>query len=94
MSFVKSSWHNKDDEGKSKKETEYKLRARQNVILEMGCFMSRLKRSNVFLLLEDDIELPSDINGVGYASIHENWKNRLVKELRNCGYQVTADDLN
>ena len=83
-----------DDEGKSKKATEYKLRARQNVILEMGYFMSRLKRSNVFLLLEDDIELPSDINGVVYASVHDNWKFMLVKELKNCGYQVSADDLN
>ena len=40
------------------------------------------------------IELPSDINGVGYASVHDNWKIMLVKELRNCGYKVSADDLN
>lgn len=83
-----------DDEGKAKKEKEYNLRARQNVILEMGYFMSRLKRSNVFLLLEDDVEMPSDINGVVYASVNENWKLMLVKELRNCGYRVSADDLN
>lgn len=82
-----------DDEGKAVKDTDYRLRARQNVILEMGYFMSRLKRSNVFLLLEDDIELPSDINGVVYASVRENWKFMLVKELKNCGYQVSADDL-
>lgn len=83
-----------DDEGKAVKDNNYRLRARQNVILEMGYFMSRLKRSNVFLLLEDDIELPSDINGVVYASVRDNWKFMLVKELKNCGYQVSADDLN
>ena len=60
----------------------------------MGYFIASLKRSNVFLLLEDNIELPSDINGVGYASINDNWKIMLVKELRNCGYNVTADNLN
>lgn len=76
------------------KEKDYKARARQNVILEMGYFMASLKRSNIFLLLEDNIELPSDINGVGYASVHDDWKIMLVKELRNCGYQVSADDLN
>ena len=83
-----------DDEGKSLKEKEHHLRARQSVILEMGYFIASLKRSNVFLLLEDNIELPSDINGVGYASINDNWKIMLVKELRNCGYNVTADNLN
>ena len=83
-----------DDEGKALKEKEHHPRARQNVILEMGYFMASLKRSNVFLLLEDNIELPSDINGVGYASVHDNWKIMLVKELRNCGYKVSADDLN
>ncbi len=82
-----------DDEVKAVKEEGYKPRARQNVILEMGYFMAKLKRSNVFLLLEDDIEMPSDINGVCYASIHENWKLMLVKELRNCGYNVSADNL-
>ena len=83
-----------DDEGKALNEKEHHLRARQNVILEMGFFIASLKRSNVFLLLEDNIELPSDINGVGYASINDNWKNMLVKELRNCGYNVSADNLN
>ena len=83
-----------DDEGKAKNEKEFNPRARQNVILEMGYFMSSLKRSNVFLLLDGEIELPSDIKGVGYSSINENWKLMLVKELRNCGYKVSADDLN
>lgn len=82
-----------DDEGKAKKDHDYKPRSRQNVILEMGYFMACLKRSNVFLLLEDDVEMPSDINGIVYASIHDNWKQKLVQELRNCGYKVSADDL-
>lgn len=82
-----------DDVGKGVKEKKLKPRARQNVILEMGYFMASLKRSNVFLLLEDQIEIPSDINGVGYASINDKWEMMLVKELQHCGYKVTADDL-
>lgn len=82
-----------DDEGRAKKDKYYKPRSRQNVILEMGYFMASLKRSNVFLLLEDDVEMPSDINGIVYASVHDNWQQKLVQELRNCGYKVSADDL-
>jgi hypothetical protein len=40
------------------------LRARQNVILELGWFMARLGRENVILISQGEIELPSDILGI------------------------------
>ena len=83
-----------DDTGKANLEMDYKPRARQNVILEMGYFMARIKRSNMFLLLEDDnIEIPSDISGVVHCSVNEDWKHQLAHELKECGYKVTSDDI-
>ena len=84
-----------DDEGKAKTKTNLKSRARQNVVFEMGYFIGKLGRERVFLLLENDVEKPGDLDGIIYTSIDVNgaWKSKLVKELRACGYNVTADDL-
>ena len=82
-----------DDEGKAKTETDYKLRARQNVIFEMGYFFGLLSRSHVFLLLDDDVEKPSDLSGIVYNSLKEDWKTKLFKELQACGYNVDPNDL-
>ena len=85
-----------DDIGKAVSSSDdCRKRARQNVILEMGYFMAMLKRSHVFLLMDDDIEKPSDIYGVVYQPIDKEgaWATRLVKELKRCGYHVSADDL-
>jgi predicted nucleotide-binding protein len=82
-----------DDEGKAKTETDYKLRARQNVIFEMGYFFGLLSRSHVFLLLDDDVEKPSDLSGIVYNSLKEDWKTKLFKELQACGYKVDPEDL-
>ena len=83
-----------DDKGKPKNSSKrYKLRARQNVIFEMGYFMARLE-SNIFLLIEDEnMELPSDIQGIAYSYIKHDWKHKLAQELRACGYNVTSDDI-
>lgn len=82
-----------DDEGKEKTETDYKLRARQNVIFEMGYFFGLLSRSHVFLLLDDDVEKPSDMSGIVYNSFKEGWRTKLFKELQACGYNVDPNDL-
>lgn len=83
-----------DDKGKSKDcKKRYKLRARQNVIFEMGYFMARLK-NNLFLLIEDkNMELPSDISGIAYSYVKDDWKHKLAKELRECGYDVSSDNI-
>jgi len=46
------------------------MRTRQNVILELGFFMGKIDKKNIFTLLRkngEDIELPSDILGVIYT---------------------------
>jgi len=84
-----------DDEGKSKSSNSLKPRARQNVIFEMGYFIGKLGRERVFLLLENGVEKPGDLDGIVYTPIDEydGWKLKLVKELKTCGYSVSADNL-
>jgi len=55
-----------DDEGKSLKEDNYKFRARQNVVFEMGYFIGKLGRENVFLLLDNGVDKPGDLDGIVY----------------------------
>lgn len=84
-----------DDEGKAKGETNYKARARQNVVFEMGYFIGKLGREKVFLLLESGVDKPGDLDGIVYVPIDvaEGWKLKLVKELKLANYDVTADNL-
>ncbi|WP_240455134.1 TIR domain-containing protein [Flavobacterium columnare] len=84
-----------DDIGKAEKETDYKSRARQNVVFEMGYFIGKLGRKKVFLLLENGVDKPGDLDGIVYVPIDnaDGWKLKLVKELIVAGYNVTADDL-
>lgn len=84
-----------DDEGKSKRETDYKTRARQNVVFEMGYFIGKLERKKVFLLIENGVDKPGDLDGIVYVPIDDadGWKLKLVRELKVAGYNVTADDL-
>ncbi|NOU48084.1 MAG: nucleotide-binding protein [Bacteroidales bacterium] len=84
-----------DDIGKAKTEADYKARARQNVIFEMGYFIGKLGRERVLLLLDSGVEKPGDIDGIVYTPIdaHDGWKLKLVKELKACGYRVSADNI-
>ena len=74
---------------------QLKPRARQNVILELGYFVGRLKRARVCALYESGVELPSDIIGVGYVPLDDagRWKYDLAKELRAAGYSVDMNRL-
>lgn len=68
-------------------------RARQNVIFELGYFIGKLGRKNVVALVKDDIEIPSDYNGVMYIEVDNNdgWKMILSKEMKATGLKI---DLN
>lgn len=84
-----------DDYGSTKSSEKHNKRARQNVILELGYFIAKLGRKNVLPLYESEVELPSDISGVLYTKIDdsENWKFRVVKELKTAGFNVDANDI-
>ena len=72
-----------------------KLRARQNVILELGYFIGKLGRTKVFVLFKDEIDFdhPSDFVGVLYTPFTNGWELKMVKELQSCGYNVDANRL-
>ena len=77
----------KDDMGKAMNDTDYQARARQNVVFEAGYFMGKLGRKNVIMLVDDDIEIPSDLQGV----VHTNslyWQVEVLKELKEIGFCI------
>lgn len=78
-----------DDEG-GLRGGEMRPRARQNVILELGYFWGRLGRDHVAVLVEDDVELPSDAGGIHYIAIDSGggWKTKLVQELHDAGFDI------
>ena len=82
-----------DDEGKSVSEPSTKKRVRQNVVLELGMFLSKLGRDKVAILLKEDrdFEKPSDIQGLIYIPFSNRVDDvtvSLVKELSNQGYNI------
>ena len=77
-----------------KNDNSKRHRARQNVVFEMGFFMGKLGRDRVFLLLDNDVEKPGDLDGIIYhPTNNETWKYDLVKELKSSGYNVDANKL-
>jgi len=80
-----------DDVGKAAKEDgEVQPRARQNVILELGFFIGKLSRSNVVVLYDESVELPSDYRGVEYIKIDAEgaWRMKLAREIKHAGLSV------
>lgn len=69
-------------------ENHLKGRARQNVIFEFGYFVAKLGRNKVCALLNQDVEKPSDIDGVLYLPYDNHWKFNLLKEIKNAGVPV------
>lgn len=67
-----------------------RLRARQNVILELGYFLGRLGRSRVCALYVEEVEIPSDYSGVLYVKLDDGggWRLSLAKELRAAGLSI------
>lgn len=61
------------------------IRARQNVIFELGFFMGLLRRDRVLLLLENNlIDIPSDIAGIVYIDRSlDKWNDKVILELKN-----------
>ena len=85
-----------DDIGASiQKKNDLKLRARQNVIFELGYFFHALGRRGVCALYKEAVELPSDIYGVVYVLMDEfdAWQLTLVREMKQAGLSVDANKL-
>ncbi|MCI8365047.1 MAG: DNA-binding protein [Eubacterium sp.] len=82
-----------DDEGKAKDESVYKSRVRQNVVLELGMFLSKLGREHVAILLKEAVnfEKPSDIQGLVYIPFQNKVDEisvSLLRELSKQGYVI------
>lgn len=71
------------------------LRARQNVILEIGYFMGMLGKERVRILKKGDIEIPSDLQGILYENYDSqgSWKMKLCKELIAVGIFVDIENV-
>ena len=84
-----------DEQDADRSEPDLDPRARQNVVFEMGFFISALGRPNVVVLHEEGVELPSDISGVLYTPLDEHgaWKNKLAREIRAASIDVDLDAL-
>ena len=82
---------------KDRSQKDARLRARQNVIFELGFFIGKLGRNRVLVLYQDEenFEMPSDYSGVLYTPYDSSgrWQFDLIKELKACGYNVDANKL-
>ena len=72
-------------------------RARQNVVLEMGMVLAKLGRHRVAILVKgDDLERPSDIDGLIYIpfSTHiDEAKMKLAANLQAAGFEIPIESL-
>ena len=87
-----------DDIGAAKNTPcDLRSRARQNVVLELGMVLSRLGRRKVAILVKgDEIEKPSDIDGLIYIAFKENVSesaNSLGAALASAGFPIDILDL-
>jgi predicted nucleotide-binding protein len=61
-----------DDVAVTLKNRSQNLRARQNVILEIGMIWGKLSREQCLLLSRGDVEIPSDLSGVELHRFNES----------------------
>jgi len=73
-----------------------RLRARQNVVFELGFFVGGLQRNRTVLVYrsEENFEIPSDLAGVvqvRYSSGRNEWKSQIATELIEMGYKISPE---
>ncbi len=73
-----------DDDVGGLKDTDLAPRSRQNVILELGYFLSHLGQQRICALVTPGLETPSDFDGIVYISMDTDgkWETELRRELR------------
>jgi predicted nucleotide-binding protein len=65
------------------------LRARQNVVFELGYFLASLGSKRVCALLEPGVERPSHIDGLLYIDLKAaGWRFELAREMKAAGLPV------
>lgn len=81
-----------DDVG-GKTSKSLKQRARQNVVFELGFFFAKLGRNKVCALHKEEVEIPSDIQGVIYTPMDKAgaWRIALARELKAAGIPLDYD---
>lgn len=88
-----------DDVGYAKNnEDNKKYRVRQNVVLELGMLLATIGRPRVAILLSqaENMESPSDINGLIYIPFKDNVDEvalSLAKEMNRNGYNIEVSKL-
>lgn len=89
-----------DDEGnRANRGDEKAYRARQNVVLELGMLLAKLGRNRVAILLkqQDNMERPSDIQGLVYIPFKDDIAKDagvlLAKELAAQGFNIDIKKL-
>jgi predicted nucleotide-binding protein len=84
-----------DDHGKPVDANEWRTRARQNVVLELGYFYGTLGRDHVTAVHKNVEEIPSDIRGILNVKWDEqgSWKHQLAREMRHAGLPVDLNRL-
>lgn len=86
--------YTEDDLGNTAGEAEkgtLNPRARQNVVFEHGLLIGLLTRERVMPIVDGNVELPGDINGVVYIS-DSAWQLTVAKELKSAGYEIDLND--
>jgi hypothetical protein len=75
--------------------SDQSVRARQNVLFELGYFAGKLGRGKVCLLKNGAVEIPSDLFGVVYTDMDDAgaWRQSLVGELKAAKLEFDANNL-
>jgi len=73
------------------------LRARQNVVFELGFFFAKLGRGRICCLLKpDNIEKPTDIDGIVYIPFKEKIEEKymdIIRELQASKYELNLSKI-
>ncbi len=72
---------------------EDELRARQNVIFELGFFVAKLGIDRVCVLHQPGTVKPTDFDGIAYVPFDENegWQRKLITELHAANLPVSSE---
>jgi predicted nucleotide-binding protein len=79
-----------DDVATCNRDKKVEMRARQNVVFELGYFVGKLGRGRVAVLKESGVAEPSDLHGIVYTEIDDRgaWKFELAKKLKAAGFVI------